>query len=668
MAMAHLGHGALLLAFVLALFGIVASVVGERRRIPELSVAGVRAVVGVTLLAVVAAGVLVVAFLTHDYSLQYVSGRSSRDMPLRYVITAFYGGQEGSLLFWMIVAGVLGSIAFARNRARFPRIIPYSAAVFLSLQAFMLYMLCFVASPFELNAVVPEDGRGLNPLLRDPGMLVHPPMLLSGYASFAVPFAIAAGALIAGRMTPEWLRYVRKWTLVAWAILGTGIFLGGWWAYHVLGWGGYWGWDPVENVSLLPWLTATAFIHSIMVQERRGMLKVWNMGLLLASYVLAIFGTFVVRSGLIQSVHSFAISQIGPYFLGFLIAVTTLSVGLIFYRRTMLQSDNTFDAVVSRESGFLLNNVVFTGIAFATFWGTVYPVISEAFTGTEMTVGAPFYNQVNGPLFLIMLILMGIGPLLAWRQTVIETLKRDIIVPIALAVVAIVVLLALFGQPMATAGIAAAVFAIGAIGVEYWKGARLRRKNAGDSLPVAVYRLARRDPRRYGGYIVHLGVAIIAIGIVGSTFFQTERRVVLNEGESIEVAEYTLVYEELVETRTSDAQVFTARMDVLVDGSDKGVIEAKRFFYNGFADQPTTQVAVNTVGFDDVYVMLTEWDETGAANLHIFINPLVPWIWVGGLIYLFGMVVIFWPAPVVRRAAATAPARSRGGVAGETAG
>jgi cytochrome c-type biogenesis protein CcmF len=418
----------------------------------------------------------------------------------------------------------------------------------------------------------------------------------------------------------------------------------------------------------LPWLTATAFIHSIMVQERRGMLKVWNMGLLLASYVLAIFGTFVVRSGLIQSVHSFAVSGIGPYFLGFLAAVTVLSVGLIVYRRGMLESDNTFDAVVSRESGFLLNNVVFTGIAFATFWGTVYPVISEAVTGTEMTVGAPFYNQVNGPLFLIMLVLMGIGPLLAWRQTLWSALKRALVVPLAMALVSIVVLLALFGQPKATIGFAAAIFAIGAVAVEYWRGARLRRKNAGDSLPVAVYRLARRDPRRYGGYIVHLGVAIIAIGIVGSTFFQTERRVVLNEGESIEVAEYTLVYEELVESRTSDAQVFTARMDVLVDGSDKGVIEAKRFFYNGFADQPTTQVAVNTVGFDDVYVMLTEWDDSGAANLHIFINPLVPWIWVGGLIYLFGMVVIFWPAPVVRRAAATVPSRSRGGVAGETAG
>jgi cytochrome c-type biogenesis protein CcmF len=285
-----------------------------------------------------------------------------------------------------------------------------------------------------------------------------------------------------------------------------------------------------------------------------------------------------------------------------------------------------------------------------------------------MTVGPPFYQQVNGPLFLVMLILMGIGPLLAWRQTLVPALMRALTVPLGLAVVAIITLLLLFGQPMAAAGIAAAVFAIGAVGVEYWRGARLRRKNAGDSLPVAVYRLARRDPRRYGGYIVHLGVAIIAIGIVGSTFFQTERRVVLNEGESVDVAEYTLVYEELVETRTTDAQVFTARMDVMLDGSDKGVIEAKRFFYNGFADQPTTQVAVNTVGFDDVYVMLTEWDETGAANLHIFINPLVSWIWVGGLVYLFGMVVIFWPAPVARRAAAAIPSRMRGGVAGETSG
>jgi cytochrome c-type biogenesis protein CcmF len=633
--MAQLGHGALLLAFAVALFGIALNIIGERRRIPELSISGVRAVVGVTILLGVAATILLVAFATHDFSFAYVSGRSSRDMPMHYVITAFYGGQEGSLLFWALVSSVLASFAFARNRARFPRIVPYAAATYLGLTSFLLYMLCFVASPFEVNAVTPENGQGLNPLLRDPGMLIHPPMLLSGYSSFAVPFSIAIGALLSGRITNEWLRFVRKWTLIAWAILGTGIFLGGWWAYHVLGWGGYWGWDPVENVSLLPWLTATAFIHSIMVQERRGMLKVWNVGLLLASYVLAVFGTFVVRSGLIQSVHSFAISEIGPYFLAYLVAILVLSIGLMVWRLPMLQSENTLDSMLSRESGFLLNNLIFAGIAFATFWGTVYPLISEAFRGEQTVVGPPFYEQVNGPLFLVMLILMGVGPLL--------------------------------GQPWAAAGIAASLFAAAAVAVEYWRGARVRRRNSGESLPVAAYRLTRRDPRRYGGYIVHLGVVVIAIGIIGSTFFQTERQVVLRPGESVRVAEYTLTLDRLVESRSGDAWTTTAVIHVQRGSRGEGTMEAKRHVYDGFPDQPTTEVATTAVGFDDVYVMLREWNTEQATSLHIFINPLVPWIWAGGLVFLLGMVAIFWPAPAPRRVRVIAPARERG-VLGEPAG
>lgn len=649
--MAYLGHAALLLALALSIFGAGLCIVGERRRIHELSVAGVRAVLGVTFLIVVASAILLTAFFVHDFSFEYVAGRSGTDMPLRYVITAFYGGQEGSLLFWALISGILASVAFSRNRSRFPRIVPYAAATFLVLQSFFLFMLTFVASPFEISAVTPADGRGLSPLLRDPGMLIHPPLLLAGYASFSVPFAIAAGALFSGRMSLEWLRFVRKWALIAWSILGAGIFLGGWWAYHVLGWGGYWGWDPVENVSLLPWLTATAFIHSILVQERRGMLKVWNVGLLLASYILAIFGTFVVRSGLIQSIHSFAISKVGPYFLGFLVAVTLLSVGLIAWRRSMLQSENTFDAVLSRESGFLLNNLVFVGIAFATFWGTIYPLVSEAFSGERLTVGPPFYNQVNGPLFLIMLVLMGLGPLLAWRRSTIDAVARVARLPLLFAVVTIVAILVLFGQPKAAAGAAAAAFAIGAVIVEYWRGAQLRRKNADESWPTAFTTLARRDPRRYGGYVVHLGVAVIAIGIVGSTFFKSERQVVLSPGESVNIAEYTLTYDRLAETQQSDARVVTALINVESGGRDRGRMEAKRFFYRDFESQPTTRVAVNTVGFDDVYVMLTDWNDAGAASLHIFVNPLVPWIWVGGLIYLVGMVVVFWPAPVPQRAA-----------------
>ena len=653
-----LGYGALLLAFVLAIFGAALNVIGERRRIPELTIAGVRALVGMTVMIVVAAAVLLIAFVTHDFSFAYVSSRSSSDMPLKYVVTSFYGGQEGSLLFWSLVSAILASIAFTRNRARFPRLVPYACATFLCLESFLLFMLCFVESPFKVNGITPAEGVGLNPLLRDPGMMIHPPMLLSGLSSFSVPFSIAIGALISGRMTTDWLRFVRRWALVSWAILGAGVFLGGWWAYHVLGWGGYWGWDPVENVSLLPWLTITAFIHSIMVQERRGMLKVWNIGLLLTSYVLSIFGTFVVRSGLIQSVHSFAVSSIGGYFLGFLVAVTALAIGLMIYRLPMMQSEHSFDAVLSRESSFLLNNLLFTGIAFATFWGTVYPLVSESIQGEKLTVGPPFYKQVNGPLFLLLLILMGIGPLLAWRKSTFAQLFKAMRAPLVLAVVAIVGLLALFGQPFAAIGAAAAVFAISAVGVEYWHGARLRRKNAGDSYPLAIVRLARRDPRRYGGYVVHLGVAIIAIGIVGSQFFQTERQVVLNaKGDSARIAGYDVRYDDLTEQTKTDGNVVTVAVHVSKNGVSKGEIAAHRYFYRGFESQPTTRVGIRTVGFDDVYVMLTDWDNTGAVNLHIFINPLVSWIWAGGGVYLFGMFILFWPAPAPQRAAVRVPAR-----------
>jgi cytochrome c-type biogenesis protein CcmF len=493
-------------------------------------------------------------------------------------------------------------------------------------------------------------------------MLIHPPLLLAGFATLAIPFAITVAALISGRMTTDWLRFVRRWALVSWAILSAGIFLGGWWAYHVLGWGGYWAWDPVENVSLLPWLTLTAFVHSIMVQERRGMLKTWNVGLLLSSFLLSIFGTFIVRSGLISSVHSFALSDIGPYFLGFLATMTVASVAILIWRLPLMRSENTFESVWSRESGFLLNNLVFTAIAFATLWGTIYPLVTEAFQGTAITVGAPFYNQVNGPLLLTLLLLMGVGPLLAWRRTVGETLLRTLSIPFGLAIVSLAGVLFLFGQPMAAIGAAAAVFAIGAVVVEYWRGVRLRRKNAGDSVPAAIYRLTRRDPRRFGGYIVHLGVAIMALGIVGSWFFNTERQVILNPGDSVDVAGYTVGYERLGQTRTADARVVTAHVNVSSSGNDHGSMEANRFTYDGFEDQTTTRVAINTVGFDDVYVMLLEWDDGGAAHLRIFVNPLVNWVWAGGAVYLLGMGVLFWPAPSV------APVTARSSVRKEAFG
>ncbi len=661
--MAQLGQGTLILALALSIFGIGLCVYGERRRMPQLTDAGVRALIGVALLVSIAALVLLTAFVTHDFSLAYVSGRSSSDMPLYFVISAFYGGQEGSLLFWTWVVSVIGAAAFYRSRNRFPTLVPYATATLLATIGFLLFVLAFVATPFSVNEIAPSEGRGLNPLLRDPGMLVHPPMLLTGFATLAIPFAITVSALITGQMTTDWLRFVRRWALVSWAVLSAGLFLGGWWAYHVLGWGGYWAWDPVENVALLPWLTLTAFVHSVMVQERRGMLKTWNVGLLLASFLLSIFGTFIVRSGLISSVHAFALSDIGPYFLSFLAVMVVGSTALLIWRLPLLKAENTFESVWSRESGFLLNNLVFTGIAFATLWGTIYPLITELFRGTAITVGAPFYNQVNGPLLVLLLALMGLGPLLAWRRTIMSSVMRSIAVPLTITVCVLAGVLFLYGQPPAAIGAAAAVFAICAVIVEYVRGVKLRRKNAGDNVPTAIYRLTRRDPRRFGGYIVHLGVAIIAIGIVGSWFFSTERQVVVTPGQAVDVAGYTVTYQRLTETRTSDSRIITAYVNVSSGNTDHGSVGAKRFTYRGFEDQMTTQVAINTVGFDDVYIMLLEWGADSEAHLRIFVNPLVTWIWAGGAVYLLGMLILFLPAPAI--APVTVRAASRRDAFGE---
>ncbi|MEZ4523095.1 MAG: heme lyase CcmF/NrfE family subunit [Thermomicrobiales bacterium] len=664
--MAQIGQGILTLALAMAILGIGLSIVGERRRIPELANSGLRALIGVTVLLILAAAVLMLSFVNHDFSLAYVSGRSSTDMPLQYVITAFYGGQAGSLLLWSMVAGILASIAFYRNRARFPRLVPYATATTLAVLSFLIFMLVVVATPFAVNHITPAEGRGLNPLLRDPGMMIHPPMLLSGFASFTVPFSIVVAALITGRMGSEWLKFIRNWALISWGILSAGIFLGGWWAYHVLGWGGYWAWDPVENVSVLPWFTVTAFIHSIIVQERRGMLRVWNVGLILASFVLSIMGTFIVRSGLISSVHAFALSDIGPYFLGFFVTTMVISIGLIIYRLPLMRATGGVESAASREAGFLLNNLLFVAIAFATLWGTLYPLVTEAVRGTAITVGIPFYNQVNGPMLLALLFLMGIGPLFAWRTTARDALIRATGIPLGVSIIAIVVILFLFGQPMAALGIGAAIFAAGAVVVEYYRGVRLRQKNAGDSVPVAIFRLARRDPRRYGGYIVHLGVALIAVGIIGSWFFQSERQVIVAPGETVDLAGYSITYDGLSTKQNADNSEVTANVTISEDGNEEARLGAKRFFYRGFEDQPTTRVAVTTVGFDDVYVMLLEWTDDQRANLRIFVNPLVTWIWAGGALYLFGMIVLAWPAPAVQPVRAAAPAK-QGGMLGEPA-
>lgn len=644
--MAHLGSGALILALILAIYGIGASLLGARRRIPELLLSGYRATYAVAFLVAVALIALVVSFLRHDFRLAYVAGRSSRDMPLHYVIAAFYGGQEGSLLYWALVASGLGALALYLHRRSDRALLPYMNATLLSVLTFLLLVLTVVSSPFRLLPVTPPDGAGLNPLLRDPGMMAHPPFLLSGYASFTVPFAFAMAALITGRLGSDWLRAIRRWTLLAWALLGLGLLIGAWWAYHVLGWGGYWGWDPVENLALLPWLTATAFLHSVIVQERRGMLKVWNLALLLATFALSIFGTFIVRSGMLSSVHAFAVSRIGHWFLTFLALVLIVGIGLLVYRLPGLQSERQIESVTSREAGFLFNNLLFTAMAFAVFWGTTFPLFSELFWETRISVGPPFYNRVVGPLLLVLLLLMAIGPLLAWRRTDVRLLLRNVRWPATVGIGVGLVGLVLFSRSWAAIAYAVTVFAVGVTLQEFWRGTLARRRNARENVFVAAWELLRRNNRRYGGYLVHLAMLLMAVGIIASNAFQLERQFVLRPGEQGTIGPYTVIYRGLEDRRTADAEIVAAQVDIYRGQQYAGTVESFRFFYRNYEDQPTARMGITLVGMDDVYVVLDRWENDGTASLRVYVNPLVIWIWIGGVVFVLGTVTLFWPQPV----------------------
>src|SRR4051794_8759831 len=471
--MADFGHIAIVAAMVVAAYAAIAAPLGVRLRAPELLASAYNAVLGVAILMSAASFALLLAFLSNDFSIRYVAEHSSREMPLSLVAAAFYGGQAGSLLYWGWTLSIFSAIvAYQQRRATDRQLMAYVHMTLMVVMAFFGLVLGFVASPFEKLAVVPANGQGLNPLLYDMGMLYHPPMLLAGYMSWTIPFAFAVAALATGRLDASWIRTTRKYALVAWGILGIGNMLGAWWAYRVLGWGGYWGWDPVENSAIMPWLIGTAFIHSIMIQERRGMLKVWNMALVMVTFYLAIFGTFVVRSGVINSVHSFAQSSLGPFFLTFLALVVATTLGLLFYRLPQLRSDNHLDSMLSREASFLMNNLLFLGLVFAIFWGTIFPLVSEAVQGTKITVGPPFFNQVAGPIMIVLLVLMGVGPLMPWRRGAAGNLVRLFGPPVlfGVAVAFVVGILKGFDQPKALTAFGACGFVTATIFLEVARG------------------------------------------------------------------------------------------------------------------------------------------------------------------------------------------------------
>ncbi|MDQ2808700.1 MAG: cytochrome c biogenesis protein CcsA [Chloroflexota bacterium] len=642
---ADVGYIALLLALVVTVYSAVAAIVGQQ--VPALLTSAYRGVGAVATLVSVAVLALWVGLLGHDFTVRYVAETSSRTMDPLALISALWGGQAGSLLFWAWTQALLTAVVLWRSRARYPALLPVITATLLAVQAFFLFLLALVVNPFARVPLAPDDGRGLNPLLLDVGMRIHPPLLLTGYMSFVVPFAFAVAALVTGDLSRTWLTAVRRWTLLAWAIQAAGLLMGAWWAYHVLGWGGYWGWDPVENAALLPWLTATALLHSIMVQERRGMLKVWNLGLAIGTFALATFGTFVVRSGVISSVHSFAQSAIGPYFFAFVAVLTLGSGGLLIYRLPALRAEGQFDALAAREVGFLANNWLLLAAAAATFWGTLFPLLSEAVRGVKVAIGPQFYRGVNGPIFLALLVLMGIGPLLAWRRTSRGSLIRNFRLPVLAATVGGLALLVAVGLDRAGAALAfaACAFVLGAIGLEFVRGVRVRRR-AGAGWGGALTSLVTTNRRRYGGYIVHLGIIILALGVIGSSFFQQTADVTLRRGEQTTIGRYTLRYTGLTSYREPGVEATTAGLEV--QGATPLTLHTERRVYSGWEQQPVTGVAIGTTlpWLEDVYVLLTGWDDSGTATFRVFLNPLVALVWAGGVLLLIGTVIAAWPVAV----------------------
>ncbi len=658
---ANIGTALLFIAFLAALYGAVASVLGARLRVPELVVSARNAVIAVAALVALAALTLMYAFVTHDFSLKYVVAQTTRAQPWPYLFSGFYGGQAGSLLYWSLTLALLSTVVVLVHFRSDRQLIPYVITVLLTIESFFLVVLNFISSPFETVFPVPPDGRGLNPLLQDPGMLIHPPMLLAGYMSVSIPFAFGIAALITGQVNNRWLQATRHWALLAWLFLSLGNLLGAWWAYHVLGWGGYWGWDPVENVAILPWFAMTAYVHSVLVQERRGMLKVWNMVLIIVAFNLAVFGTFVVRSGILASVHSFAVSEIGPYFFGFLAVSLIVSLTLLMLRLPQLRDEHNFDSMLSREATFLFNNLLLVAVICVTFLGVIFPLLSDAVQGRQINVGPPFYQQVNGPLLLALVALMGFGMLVPWRRGAARALFRGLrITLIGAAVITTAAVVLGARSPWTILSIAACAFALIVALREFHRTAIALMRAQQTPYPAALLAVFRYNRRRYGGYLVHVGIAIMGLAIIGSSFFQAERSVSMRPGQSVAVGQYTVAYQGLTTWNEPGKQRTIASL-LVRNANQSFEVAPQKVVYQNWEDQPISEVVIKTVypQFDDVYIVMAAYGEDGTASFHIFVNPLVAFLWLGGALLVLGGLISWWPSPVTSPTTAPAAANVR---------
>jgi cytochrome c-type biogenesis protein CcmF len=714
--MAGLGGACLLLALGVCAYGICVSIYGVRAGRPEFSESGRRSVYALAGILTVAFLVLELAFLRNDFSFTTVADTSSTTTPTFYKAAAVWSSQEGSLLLWAWLLSLWSSLVLFLTRKRMREVSAYATAILLGFGGFFISLMIFYATPFATTNPAPADGVGLDPLLRHPSMMIHPPMLYSGYTLCIVPLAFGMGALLARKVDAEWIGATRRFAFAAWLFLGVGIMLGARWSYAELGWGGYWGWDAVENASLMPWLTGTAFLHSLMIQEKRGMLKVWNVSLVLATGTLAIMGTFLVRSGILSSIHAFGGATLGVPFVVLIAAMILASIYLVSSRREMLRSEHRLDSLLSRESVFLANNLVLVGLCFVIFWGTYFPLISEALTGHEASVGPPWFDRYTVPLALALVLLSGIGPVIAWRRATLANARRNFVTPLLFALIALLALLGSgvsTGKPLAIAMFCCAAFVVGSVGQEYWRGVRVRRAMAGEAAPVALLALVKRNRRRYGGYVVHLGIAVLFVGVAASSSFQHVSELNLSPGQSTKVGAYTVRYVHPTATITSqsDAAHTGATMSLgailKVSKGDKYIatlLPSEGFYDSGnpsegsvghlIGGQAVSHVSMDAGVTRDVWsaiapdintprlqrimtianktIPIVRPDEglialavlereylkaPPAARFKLIESPLVMWIWIGGGIVLGGGLIALWPAPsAVRRRVGVRPA------------
>ena len=655
--MSDLGAISLWIALALAAYSTVGSVAGKLRLSPALIESSQSAMYAAGLALLVATFTLVIAFISRDFEIAYVAAHSDLAMADRFTWVAFYAGNEGSLLYISTILAIMSAIAIWRAPEKLKDALPYTTAVLMLTLTFFVAVMAVMANPFDKLPFVPIDGEGINPLLTHFGMFFHPPALMAGLIGITVPFAFAIGSLLAGKTADEWVDAGRVWGIISWVLLASGLLLGSWWAYTILGWGGFWFWDPVENAAFMPWLGLTAFIHSIMVQKRRGMFRMWNIVLINVAFGLALYGMFMNRGGSVPSVHSFGASQLGWIFLLFLAIGVVVPFAIFIWRYPLLKSAQNLDSMLSREAAFLVNNMLLLAIAFVTLWGTVYPLLSRLTNDEEITVARPFYDQVNGPLMLALVFLMGVGPLIPWRKAGLNSLRKSLLPPITGGLLTVGILAALgLHKDYALIGFGLSAFVTTGILMEWYRGTRSRHRSSGENYITAFLRLIMANRPRYGGYIVHLSVVMVTLGIVGTSFFGVQRDVVLSPGESTTINDYELTYLGTVETPKSNRTVFASTVQIRRDGKLLETIRTKRVFYPSF-NMAATTAAIRSTPVEDLYIVPSENLPDGSVGFRILVNPLIWWMWVAGPVMMVGTVVALWPQKIPAPAPVPSPRR-----------